>query len=1021
MKYLLPLFFIFCWNTQLLAQDISDLSYPQIDSILYVYLYSGEHQKGIDLSLKVVEHIGKEDSLQGEYYSWVAYYYQHKDDPDNAQKYYDISNRIFREVQGEISKRYAEGLGWQASFCKIFGLYEKAIELYQTSLEIKKQLYGEAHNACALDYNYMGLTYVEMGLLQEAILVYEKAKKIYTAVHGPDYYKLGTIYNNIAMIHHRLGEFEETEALLKKAIAVFENGGVEKMPGEYANTYNNLGALYSQTNELDEAAFYIKKSLNLYLKFYGDQHPYTAYAFYRLGALYIRQKQADKALELFKRSKVITRKVYGYWSSEYADILYKFGQLYYNESKFDKALKQFREVAIIQKKILGNHHLDYMKTLGYFAAVFRKNNQLDSARYYAMQAIDLNATNFEDYYPNLVTNTASTAWENIAYEQLTQLEYQLPIKAQESISELVKISYKAIEQQPTPALLEQYYTLSKVGITLNTQIKNSFSNNKNKLRLIARNVLFLETGIEAALRLESKEKIVEAFSFAEQNKSILLEEALKGNRAQVLSDLPDSLIFKEQKLQKQKEALKIKRIAAQTEAEKEPIITKEIALNKEIDAFLKMLQQSYPKYHQLKYKNISANAKDIQTTLDEGSMLLEFISFANKTYLFAVSKKEIDVHTINVTADSLNHLVDKFHRQLSDYKYIVENKKNAFKNYTAKAYYLYDILLSEALQDSSISNLIIIADGQLGYLPFETFLVEKAPQQKENYQSLHYLLNDYNISYNYSATLWKENLAQKSSSPNHQLLACAATYPPTDSSLSTLRSPYSYKLRKVLRPLPAAEDEVKQLSQTFQGDFIIGSGVSESFFKKEASNYGVIHLAMHGVLHPNIPMLSSLAFTENQDSLEDNFLQAHEISHLNLQADLVVLSACETGFGKFEQGEGVLSLARSFMYAGVPSLVVSLWQVNDQSTAFIMKAFYKHLAEGLPKDQALRKAKQAYINNSEGVAGHPAFWSAFIQLGDNKAIQLDRKTTIWVWLLGGGVLLLLMGGLFLLRKRKRSA
>ncbi len=153
---------------------------------------------------------------------------------------------------------------------------------------------------------------------------------------------------------------------------------------------------------------------------------------------------------------------------------------------------------------------------------------------------------------------------------------------------------------------------------------------------------------------------------------------------------------------------------------------------------------------------------------------------------------------------------------------------------------------------------------------------------------------------------------------------------------------------------------------------------------------------MHGLLNENRPMLSSLAFTEDGDSLNDNFLQAHEISKMELNADLVVLSACETGYGRFETGNGIASLARAFMYAGVPSLVVSLWQVNDASTAIIMQNFYKHLASGMTKSAALRQAKLDYIEMVDNpIAAHSAFWSPFILIGDEAPVELQSK--------GGGI------------------
>jgi len=165
---------------------------------------------------------------------------------------------------------------------------------------------------------------------------------------------------------------------------------------------------------------------------------------------------------------------------------------------------------------------------------------------------------------------------------------------------------------------------------------------------------------------------------------------------------------------------------------------------------------------------------------------------------------------------------------------------------------------------------------------------------------------------------------------------------------------------------------------------------------------------MHGILNTATPLLSSLAFTENGDSLQDNFLEAHEISSMQLQSDLVVLSACETGYGKFEQGEGVMSLARSFMYAGVPSLLVSLWQVNDGSTAIIMKSFYKNLEVGQSKDLALTNAKLNYINHAKGITAHPAFWSPFIQIGNSNPIAL-KKGINWVFWGLGGILIIIIG------------
>ena len=344
------------------------------------------------------------------------------------------------------------------------------------------------------------------------------------------------------------------------------------------------------------------------------------------------------------------------------------------------------------------------------------------------------------------------------------------------------------------------------------------------------------------------------------------------------------------------------------------------------------------------------------------------------------------------------------------------NPSKNYEEYRSAAYWLYKELLQPIMvHNQGIEQLTIIADGELGNLPFEAFLVQEAPQTQTNYATLHYLVKDYAINYNYAAVLWKENLETPATPTPKQFLGIAADY----ASKSTLeRLPRLQNLRSTLQPLPAAQEEVKNIANIFSGDFLFGTDANEAFFKKNAANYQVIHLAMHGILNADEPLLSSLVFTENNDSLEDNFLQAFEISHEHINADLVVLSACETGYGRFEQGNGIASLARSFMYAGVPSLVVSLWQVNEASTAIIMGNFYKNLAAGQAKNHALRQAKVDYLQLADGLAAHPAFWSPFVQIGNHQPLNIQRSNNWLSWTLGGLAALAVLGGAFAWQKRK---
>ena len=178
-----------------------------------------------------------------------------------------------------------------------------------------------------------------------------------------------------------------------------------------------------------------------------------------------------------------------------------------------------------------------------------------------------------------------------------------------------------------------------------------------------------------------------------------------------------------------------------------------------------------------------------------------------------------------------------------------------------------------------------------------------------------------------------------------------------------------------------------------QGKAWLAREATERNFKENANNYGILHLAMHGLLNDQDSMFSKLLFIQN-DTLEDGFLNAAEIYDLNAQ--LAVLSACNTASRKINRGEGIMSLSRAFMYAGCPSIVASLWKAPDAATSKIMVHFYENLNKGLTKSEAIRQAKLAYLEDNPGISSHPFFWSTFVAIGDMQPIE---KNNFWqsVW------------------------
>ncbi|MEM9328027.1 MAG: CHAT domain-containing protein, partial [Bacteroidota bacterium] len=206
--------------------------------------------------------------------------------------------------------------------------------------------------------------------------------------------------------------------------------------------------------------------------------------------------------------------------------------------------------------------------------------------------------------------------------------------------------------------------------------------------------------------------------------------------------------------------------------------------------------------------------------------------------------------------------------------------------------------------------------------------------------------------------------------------------------------------------------EVESISSYFRGNSFSGEEATEENFKANSEGGDILHLAMHAIVDDSDPMMSRMLFYNDHDSLEDGLLHAFEIYNMRIPARVTVLSACETGFGAMAKGEGAMSLARAFAYAGSPSVVMSHWPVDDKSTSELMTNFYRYLSEGHTKGSALQKARQDFLSKADVSRSHPFFWAGFVVVGDDSPVTRSRWPW-WILLIG----VLITGG-WLLRHRR---
>ncbi|PKP22535.1 MAG: hypothetical protein CVU05_03525 [Bacteroidetes bacterium HGW-Bacteroidetes-21] len=396
------------------------------------------------------------------------------------------------------------------------------------------------------------------------------------------------------------------------------------------------------------------------------------------------------------------------------------------------------------------------------------------------------------------------------------------------------------------------------------------------------------------------------------------------------------------------------------------------------EKYYTLIKSDFPNYYNTWVNPRYISLGELQQKLDKNDCMIEYVMSDSTLYYFYISSSQTIFLQKELSKDFSLDLT-QFIQELSQWGPEATTKKS-FDAYTQHATGLYDVLIRPLEKEIEDKHLIIVRDGLLNYIPFEA-LTEQIPtnSSRPDYINLPYLIKKYQISYTNSATLYCHPY-KSPASPENGLLAFAPEYGSPEGlvkdALETNR----------LQPLKGASEEVASIQNIYPGKLYSGTEATENEFKKVATNYKILHFAMHGESDNTDPLSSRLIF-ETGGNEEDGILNAWEIYNMTLNPELVVLSACNTGTGKLRNGEGVMSLARAFMYAGCPSVIMTLWSVSDLSSNNLMKMFYTNLSDGQDKAEALRQAKIKYLEETHPLNAHPYYWSGYVIIGDTSPMD----------------------------------
>ncbi|MGB3849692.1 MAG: CHAT domain-containing protein [Tunicatimonas sp.] len=617
-----------------------------------------------------------------------------------------------------------------------------------------------------------------------------------------------------------------------------------------------------------------------------------------------------------------------------------------------------------------------------YANISQTYQRYDSALHYYQLAL-INAT--FDFNDSTVTANPQDITEAISLLQLFEV-----------LNGKAAAWHQYYQQDQDTAKLNHSLTTYQLAIRVAQHIQKTYDNDEAKLFLVNKVAPVYEEAIATAVQLHqltgNSQYATQAFQFSEASKASVLTESLRDVKIKTSGGVNDSLVQDERRLKQQITALRLKlaesQDSAQNEAYRQQLIDQEIALARTI----KYLHKD-EHYYRRKYQPDTLDMAALQRTLlGEGEVLLEYFLGKDTLYLFSMTAQSLAVASLPRLPE-LDSALQRTQRQLYDYQPGQGSDE-------ASLAILYRYLIAPVADAvAGASKLIIVPDGPLHYLPFDLL----SPDGRVDNSLLH----SHPLHYGYSASLLQQAINERRGYPTEAVLAMA---PFTGGGGGNVRS-------RGFSPLRDSQAEVESVG----GSIYTEGDATKRRFLRVAGSYNVLHLATHAAVDAENPSQSFIAFYPQQrDSLADYRLYTHELYNMRLDSvKLVILSACEAGNGQLVRGEGVMSLARAFAYAGCPNIMTTLWKADDRSSAWLTKRLHQYLKQGWEKDEALQQAKLDYLSDPEV---HPArkapyYWANFVFIGDPAPLYDDRRQ--W-WLIAVGLLLLVGGGALWWRLRRRK-
>jgi CHAT domain-containing protein/tetratricopeptide (TPR) repeat protein len=886
----------------------------------------------------------------------------------------------------------------------------KALEKYNEALPLRLAIGDRRGEAVTL--NNIGVVYRSLGEMQKALEKYNEALPISQAV-GDRRGEADTL-NNIAVVYWSLGEMWKALEKYNEALPISRAVGDRSAEAE---TLTNIGAAYRSLGEMRKALEKYYEALPL-SRAIGDRRVEAA-TLSSIGTVYWLLGEMQKALEKFNEALPLSR-VVGDRRVEVAT-LNSIGVVYRSLGEMQKALEKFNEALPIYQAVGDRSGEAY--TLINIGTVYRLLGEMQKALEKYNEAMPLSRAVGDRSGEAATLNYIGLVYDSLGETQkaLEKFNEALPIfrAIGDRNREAAALLGIARVEQKRGNLAQARQTIEQ-AIGMIESLRTNIAGQELRASYFASRHEFFETYIDVLMQMHKQNQAAAfdavALAVSERARARSLLELLKESRADIRQGVDGSLLERERSLQERlnaKAAAQVSLLNRKHTPEQAAAAAKEIAaITAEYEDVRDQIRARSPRYAALTQPQPLGLTEIQQQALDEDTLLLEYALGEKRSHLWLISQRSIDSYELPPRAE-----IEAATRRV--YELLNARPKRRTPpdpQFIAQAKTLSGMLLGPAAAKLGAKRLVVVAPGALSYLPFAAL---PAPEdEKRPAGEYEPLIAKHEVvcipSASVLSTIRHETAGRQRAARSVAVLA-DPVFEVSDPRLASAKNGNSSGETPAA---PAVDEELLGLTRAIrtmnfsdaragftrlafsrqEAQSIIaltpkGTGLKATDFNasrdlalsRQLSQYRILHFATHGLLNSERPELSGLVLSliDREGKPQDGFLRLHEIYNLQLNADLIVLSACETGLGKEIKGEGLIGLTRGFMYSGAPRVVASLWNVDDLATAELMRLFYQRmLKDGLPAGAALRAA-QLDLSGQKRWAS-PYFWAGFVLHGEWK-------------------------------------